>query len=87
MRLGRRLGPWRRGMMSIRACCAVWRRQVRDGNLAAVQARHFVPVRLTDPPLQAPATAPPVNNHLARDTIEIVLPYKAAACASAAALT
>jgi hypothetical protein len=52
-----------------------------------VQARHFVPVRLTDPPLQAPATAPPVNNHLARDTIEIVLPYKAAACASAAALT
>jgi transposase len=51
-----------------------WRRQVRDGHLAAVQAQHFVPVRLTDPPLQAAATAPPVNNHLASDTIEIVLP-------------
>ena len=33
-----------------------------------------MPVRLTDPPLQAAATPPPVNNHLASDTIEIVLP-------------
>src|ERR1700709_2741075 len=46
-----------------------WRRQVRDGHLAAVQAQHFVRVALSDPPLQAAATAPPVNNHLASDTI------------------
>jgi transposase-like protein len=49
-----------------------WRRQVRDGHLVAAHALHFVPVRLTDPP--SPATAPPVNNQPAGDTIEIVLP-------------
>ena len=49
-----------------------WRRQVRDGHLAAVQ--HFVPVRLTGPPSLVPGTAPPVNNTLATDAIEIVLP-------------
>jgi transposase len=51
-----------------------WRRQVRDGHLVAVPARHFVPVRLTDPPSLAPAAAPAVNNTLATDSIEIVLP-------------
>jgi transposase len=51
-----------------------WRRQVREGHLVAVQAQHFVPLRLTDPPPLAPAAAPTVNNPLATDTIEIVLP-------------
>jgi transposase len=51
-----------------------WRRQVRDGHLAASQAPHFVPVCLTGPPPPASATAPPVNNHPASETIEIVLP-------------
>ncbi|MDQ2764011.1 MAG: hypothetical protein M3Y22_11190, partial [Pseudomonadota bacterium] len=46
----------------------------RDGHLVALQAQHFVPVRLSDPPSLAPATAPAVNNPLATDTIEIVLP-------------
>ena len=51
-----------------------WRRQVRDGHLALVPAPHFVPVHLTDPPSPASTAAPPVNNHPASDTIEIVLP-------------
>jgi transposase len=51
-----------------------WRRHVRDGHLAAVQAQHFVPVRLTNPASLAPGPAPAVNNALATDTIEIVLP-------------
>jgi transposase len=51
-----------------------WRRQVRDGYLAATQAQHFVPVRLTDPPSPMSATAATANNHPASDTIEIVLP-------------
>jgi transposase len=51
-----------------------WRRQVRDGYLAAAQAQHFVPVRLTDPPSPTSATAATANNHPASDTIEIVLP-------------
>ena len=51
-----------------------WRRQVRNGHLAAAQTLHFVPVRLTDPPSPASATVPPVNNPSATDTIEIVLP-------------
>ena len=51
-----------------------WRRQVRDGYLAAAQAPHFVPVHLTDPPSPASPAAPAVNNHSASDTIEIVLP-------------
>ena len=51
-----------------------WRRHVRDGHLVAAQAQHFVPVRLTNPPLLAPVTAPAVNNPLSTDTIEIVLP-------------
>ena len=51
-----------------------WRRQVRDGYLAAAQAPHFVAVRLTDPPSAASATAAAANNHRANETIEIVLP-------------
>jgi transposase len=51
-----------------------WRRQVRDGHLAAAPAPHFVPVRLTAPPSPASTAAPSVNNHPASDTIEIVLP-------------
>lgn len=51
-----------------------WRRQVREGYLVAAQARHFVPVRLTHPPSPASATAPAVNDPLAADAIEIVLP-------------
>jgi len=51
-----------------------WRRQVRDGYLVAAQARHFVPVRLTDPPPPASATAPAANDPLPTDAIEIVLP-------------
>ncbi|HZX69846.1 MAG TPA: transposase [Rhodanobacter sp.] len=51
-----------------------WRRQVRNGHLAAEQALPFVPVRLTGPPSPASAIAPAVNNHPASDTIEIVLP-------------
>jgi transposase len=51
-----------------------WRRQVRDGHLVATQGQHFVPVHLTAPPSLAPATAPAINNPLATDTIEIVLP-------------
>jgi transposase len=47
-----------------------WRRQVRDGHLAAAQAQPFLPVRLTDPP----SPALPANNSAATDTIEIVLP-------------
>jgi transposase len=50
-----------------------WRRQVRDGYLAAAQAQHFVPVRLTDPPSPMSATAATANTHAASDTIEIVL--------------
>jgi transposase len=50
-----------------------WRRQVRDGHLVAAPALHFVPVRLTDPPSPASATAPPVNNRPVGDVIEIVL--------------
>jgi hypothetical protein len=33
-----------------------------------------LPVSLIDPPSPVPATAPPVNNYPASDTIEIVLP-------------
>jgi len=51
-----------------------WRRQVRDGHLATAQSQRFLPVSLIDPPSPVPATAPPVNNHAASDTIEIVLP-------------
>ncbi len=51
-----------------------WRRQVRDGYLAAARAPQFVPVRLTDPPSPASASAPAANKHPASDTIEIVLP-------------
>jgi transposase len=51
-----------------------WRRQVRDGHLVAAHALAFVPVRLTNPPSPASASAPAVNNHPASDTIEIVLP-------------
>jgi transposase len=51
-----------------------WRRHVRDGHLVAAQAQHFVPARLTNPPSLAPVAAPAVNNPLATDTIEIVLP-------------
>ncbi len=51
-----------------------WRRHVRDGHLVAAPAQHFVPVRLTSPPLPASAPAPAVNNHATSDTIEIVLP-------------
>jgi hypothetical protein len=47
---------------------------VRDGHLVAAQAQHFVPVRLIDPPSLAPATASAVNNPLATDAIEIVMP-------------
>jgi transposase-like protein len=50
-----------------------WRRQVREGYLVATQARHFMPVRLTEAPSPASATAPAVNA-LATDAIEIVLP-------------
>jgi transposase len=39
-----------------------------------VQAQRFLPVGLTAPPSEVPATAPLVNNHAAGDTIEIVLP-------------
>jgi transposase len=49
-----------------------WRRHVRDGHLVAAQAQHFVPVRLTNPPSLGQAST--VNNPLATDTIEIVLP-------------
>ena len=38
-----------------------WRRQVRDGHLAAGHAPRFVPVRLTDPPSAGSTAAPPVN--------------------------
>jgi transposase-like protein len=51
-----------------------WRRHVRDGHLVATQGQHFVPVRLTDPPLPVSAPASAINNPLATDTIEIVLP-------------
>ena len=74
MSLVRRWGPWRRGTMSIRACCAHGAVRCGTGIWLRRQAQHFVPVRLTDPPSLAPATAPPVNNHPASDTIEIVLP-------------
>ena len=51
-----------------------WRRHVRDGHLVATQEQHFVPVRLTDPRLSVSAPASAINNPLATDTIEIVLP-------------
>ena len=50
-----------------------WRRHVRTG-IWLRQAQHFVPVRLSDPPSLVLDTTPPINNTLATDTIEIVMP-------------
>jgi hypothetical protein len=60
--------------MSNPSLLRTWRRHVREGHLVAAQAQYFVPVSLIDPPSPAPAPAPPVNNRLATDAIEIVLP-------------
>jgi transposase len=51
-----------------------WRRQVRDGHLATAQSQRFLPVSVIDLPSPVPATASPVNNRPASDTIEIILP-------------
>jgi transposase len=51
-----------------------WRRQVREGRLAARPPARFVPVRLAEPPLPAAFALPPANEQLGAETIEIVLP-------------
>ena|SRR3978361_290971 len=48
-----------------------WRRQVREGRLAASPPTRFVPMRMAEP---APAAAPVVSEQRAGETIEIVLP-------------
>jgi transposase len=48
-----------------------WRRQVREGRLAAGPPVRFVPVRMADP---APVAAPVVSEQATREAIEIVLP-------------
>ena len=48
-----------------------WRRQVREGRLAAGPPARFVPVRMADP---ASVPAPIVSEHATREAIEIVLP-------------
>jgi len=50
-----------------------WRRQVREGRLAAAQPAHFMPVRVTGS-VPAAAPSPPVNDRPTAETIEIVLP-------------
>lgn len=51
-----------------------WRRQVREGRLAATQPASFVPVRIAATELVAAGTLPPANKRHAPDIIEIVLP-------------
>lgn len=48
-----------------------WRRQVREGRLAASPPARFVPVRMSDP---APVAAPVVSEPAAAEAIEIMLP-------------
>ena len=48
-----------------------WRRQVREGRLAASPAARFVPVRMADP---ASVPVPVVSEQAAAEAIEIVLP-------------
>jgi|SRR5580692_6402519 transposase len=48
-----------------------WRRQVREGRLAASPPARFVPVRMADP---ASVPAPVVSEQAAAEAIEIVLP-------------
>jgi transposase len=51
-----------------------WRRQVRDGRLAAPTPPSFVPVCVAAPPAIAAGPLPPANEARATDIIEIVLP-------------
>lgn len=51
-----------------------WRRQVREGRLAAIQPASFVPVRIAATAPIAAATLPSVGERQATDIIEIVLP-------------
>ena len=48
-----------------------WRRQVREGRLAASPGARFVPVRMADP---ASVPVPVVSEQAAAEAIEIVLP-------------
>jgi transposase len=47
-----------------------WRRQVREGRLAA----HFMLVRVTESAPAAAGLPPPVNDRIGAEAIEIVLP-------------
>jgi transposase len=51
-----------------------WRRQVREGRLAAIPPASFVPVRVAAREPIAAEPLPPANAHQATDIIEIVLP-------------
>jgi len=51
-----------------------WRRQVRDGRLAASQPTAFVPVHVSVPAPVAAGTSPPVIERQGAHIIEIVLP-------------
>ena len=51
-----------------------WRRQVREGRLAARPPARFVPVQLAEPPQPAAIALPSANQQPDATTIEIVLP-------------
>jgi transposase len=51
-----------------------WRRQVREGRLAARPPARFVPVRMADAAQPAASVPPPPQGLLGAETIEIVLP-------------
>ena len=51
-----------------------WRRQVREGRLAAVSPSHFVPVRLAEVAPPAPVAPPSITGQSGVETIEIELP-------------
>lgn len=51
-----------------------WRRQVREGRLAAIPRASFVPVRVAVTAPVAAGISPPVGERQATDIIEIVLP-------------
>jgi transposase len=51
-----------------------WRRQVREGRLAAIQPASFVPVRIAATTPNAAGAPPPVSERQGAEIIEIVLP-------------
>jgi transposase len=51
-----------------------WRRQVREGRLAAAPPARFVPVRVAEAARSLASVSPVVNDQHGEETIEIVLP-------------